>query len=137
MKKHFLLPIALALIGMTACTGGGESTPKSTRAPRTSRIIMRKVTFDYNYEGAAAPTETEIQNKQAITKPPINPVIASMTSILRRLKKTSSSMLLGKPMAKPKPSVTSSKPNTPQPPSRSMALPIPVVLAAKPVSASN
>ena len=76
MKKHFLLPIALALVGMTACVGNGESAPKSTRPPRTSRVIMRKVTFDYNYEGAAAPTETEIQNRQAVTKPATDPTRA-------------------------------------------------------------
>ena len=74
MKKHFLFPVALAaLIGMTACSGNDVTESKSTRAPKTSRIIKRKVTFDYNYEGAAAPTETEVLNKEAIAKPATDP----------------------------------------------------------------
>ena len=74
MKKTFLFPIALALIGMTACTPPTNSSEsKSTRAPRTSIKVEWNVTFDLNYEGAPDASVVTVENKKTVSKPATDP----------------------------------------------------------------
>ena len=46
MKKHFLLPIALSLVALTAC--GEKDTSSNTKPPKTREIV-----YNLNYSGAA------------------------------------------------------------------------------------
>ncbi len=66
MKKHFLLPIALSLVALTACSG--NDTSSNTKPPKT-----REVVYNLNYSGAAAPEKETVQKGAKATKPATDP----------------------------------------------------------------
>ena len=74
MKKHFLLPIvALGLVGLVSCN---TPTTDSVQSTRTSVTRVRTVTFDYNYDGAPAASEVQVELRKPVEKPATDPTRA-------------------------------------------------------------
>ena len=67
MKKHFLLPIALSLVALAACTDQGNS------ASQSSNKKVREVTFNLNYSGAAEAEKQTVTRGEKATKPATDP----------------------------------------------------------------
>ena len=76
MKKHFLPIIALGLIGLVSCVDNGSGTEKSTRTKTSRGPVMCTVTFDYNYDGAAADSTETVEKRQTVSKPTTDPTRA-------------------------------------------------------------
>ena len=74
MKKHFLLPITLGLVALTACVGDGQNS--SSRVRSSHGPVMRTVTFDYNYDGGAADVTETVKNRETVAKPATDPTRA-------------------------------------------------------------
>ena len=66
MKKHFLLPIALSLVALAACT-------ENNSGPASTNKKVREVTFNLNYSGAAEAEKQTVQKGDKATKPATDP----------------------------------------------------------------
>lgn len=76
MKIKFFAPLLISLFALSAC-GGGESSISTSETSATSQSqtstssqeVKYEVTFDQNYDGAAASTVVEVKAKDKVTKP--------------------------------------------------------------------
>lgn len=73
MKLKLFAPLLISLFALSACGGGdNSSTSKAQETSRSSsskQEVKYKVTFDQNYEGAAASTIVEVKAKAKVNKP--------------------------------------------------------------------